>query len=490
MEIMVLSILAVEARCEYGLESWQESLITTVVFFGMFWGSWLWGKFMDKFGRWKGLLLVCVSVSVSSLVSAFAPNYVTLLLFRCVVGFGISGSMQAATYYAEFLPAKRRAICLVLMEIFWAVGTISEVLLALFVLGHLKLDWHWLLGFTSVPVFIDLLAFMFVPESPFYYISSGHPEKAHKVLEQVARDNGSKLPSGQLVSKREKQWIEFLKKDIEETQNQVNGPLSNGYCSDSNVDLQSSDADTVQLIPMQLESSKGTRGRFYDLFSTTERSHLTLLLWVIWLGAAFGYYGIVLLSTELLDVLKEQQERSNSSNNVLQCIGSAPVSSKGNCTHLETDDYMQLLWTTVAEIPGMLLTLLIIERIGRKKTMAVEFFLAVPFFLLMYICPVHKFALLAFIFGARGVLTGAFQAVMVYTPEAYPTSIRGLGFGFCSSVARIGAMITPFVAEVLLRKSVRGAEGLYAGVALVCGICCLLLPYETKGKALQESLDM
>ena len=81
--------------------------------------------------------------------------------------------------------------------------------------------------------------------------------------------------------------------------------------------------------------------------------------------------------------------------------------------------------------------------------------------------------MLAFIFGARGVLTGAFQAVMVYTPEvssllkfdvarlevipalcylckAYPTSIRGLGFGFCSSVARIGAMITPFVAEVSL----------------------------------------
>jgi hypothetical protein len=40
------------------------------------------------------------------------------------------------------------------------VGTLSEILLAMLLLGYLGRDWHWLLGFTAVPVFIDLLAFL------------------------------------------------------------------------------------------------------------------------------------------------------------------------------------------------------------------------------------------------------------------------------------------------------------------------------------------
>ena len=30
----------------------------------------------------------------------------------------------------------------------------------------------------------------------------------------------------------------------------------------------------------------------------------------------------------------------------------------------------------------------------------------------------------------------------------YPTTVRALGLGFCSAVARVGAMLTPFVAQV------------------------------------------
>ena len=40
------------------------------------------------------------------------------------------------------------------------------------------------------------------------------------------------------------------------------------------------------------------------------------------------------------------------------------------------------------------------------------------------------------------------MALNVYTPEVFPTSVRGTAMGYCSSVARIGAIITPFVAQV------------------------------------------
>lgn len=36
---------------------------------------------------------------------------------------------------------------------------------------------------------------------------------------------------------------------------------------------------------------------------------------------------------------------------------------------------MDLLWTTLAEFPGIFATIAIIERFGRKKTMALQFLL-------------------------------------------------------------------------------------------------------------------
>ena len=55
-----------------------------------------------------------------------------------------------------------------------------------------------------------------------------------------------------------------------------------------------------------------------------------------------------------------------------------------------------------------------------------------------------------FLFIIRAFATGVFQAVYVYTPEVYPTSVRAAALGLHIAAARIGAMITPFVAQVFM----------------------------------------
>lgn len=57
-----------------------------------------------------------------------------------------------------------------------------------------------------------------------------------------------------------------------------------------------------------------------------------------------------------------------------------------------------------------------------------------------------------------------FQAVYVYTPEVYPTDLRAVALGSGSGSARIGAMITPYIAQVLLKRSLYAAVGVYAGI--------------------------
>jgi MFS family permease len=130
-------------------------------------------------------------------------------------------------------------------------------------------------------------------------------------------------------------------------------------------------------------------------------------------------------------------------------------------------------------------TIVVIEYLGRKKTMALEFLIfSLSVFVLMMICISNRSVLTFILFIARGIISGVFQAAYVYTPEVYPTYLRAVGVGVCSGMARLGAMVTPFVAQVLVKSSLNLAIGLYGGVALMAVAASMLLPIETKGRAM------
>ena len=131
------------------------------------------------------------------------------------------------------------------------------------------------------------------------------------------------------------------------------------------------------------------------------------------------------------------------------------------------------------------MTIVVIEYLGRKKTMALEFLIfSLSVFVLMMICISNRSVLTLILFIARGIISGVFQAAYVYTPEVYPTYLRAVGVGVCSGMARLGAMVTPFVAQVLVKSSLNLAIGLYGGVALLAVAASMLLPIETKGRAM------
>jgi hypothetical protein len=56
-------------------------------------------------------------------------------------------------------------------------------------------------------------------------------------------------------------------------------------------------------------------------------------------------------------------------------------------------------------------------------------------------------------------------------------------------MARIGAIITPFIAQVLLRTSPHAAVSLYGVVAILAAIACITLSIETKGRDLKDKDD-
>ena len=76
-------------------------------------------------------------------------------------------------------------------------------------------------------------------------------------------------------------------------------------------------------------------------------------------------------------------------------------------------------------------------------------------------------------------MTGAFQTIYVYTPEVYPTAVRGAAIGLHTSVARIGAMITPFVAQASAATCTM-CDKVTSVTHILCSGCVMSQPHGRK----------
>ncbi|XP_044730935.1 synaptic vesicle 2-related protein isoform X2 [Chrysoperla carnea] len=434
MEMTILSILSPALHCQWGISRYQQALTTTVVFLGMMLSSTFWGNLSDKYGRKQALGLCSVLLFYYGLLSAMAPSFAWILVLRGLVGFAIGCVPQSVTLYAEFLPTKQRAKCVVLLDCFWALGACFEVALALVIMP--TLGWQWLLAASTTPLFAFAIICPWLPESARYHVASGQTDKALETLEQIAKDNGKPMLLGRLV------------------------------------------------VDDSVNHNEGIRGRFRDLLRPAVRS-TSLLLWFIWMSCAFCYYGLVLMTTELF----ETSTASCAVETEADMANQIKENCAANCRTLQTTDYMDLLWTTLAEFPGIFLTIFVIERFGRKNTMSVQFVIFAICVCFLVLCTETRAILTVILFFARGIIAGVFQAAYVYTPEVYPTFLRAVGVGSCSAMARLGAMVTPYVAQVLLKSSIGLATSVYACAAILAAIGCLALPIETTGKEMGENLN-
>nr|XP_026254329.1 putative transporter SVOPL [Urocitellus parryii] len=429
MEIMLIAVVSPVIRCEWQLENWQVAFVTTMVFFGYMVSSILFGLLADRYGRWKILLISFLWGAYFSLLTSFSPSYIWFVFLRTMVGCGVSGHAQGLIIKTEFLPTKYRGYMLPLSQVFWLAGSLLIIGLASVVIP--TIGWRWLIRIASIPGIILIMAFKFIPESARFNVSTGNTQAALATLERIARMNRSVMPEGRLVE-----------------------PI--------------------------LEK----RGRFADLLDA-KYLRTTLQIWVIWLGISFAYYGVILASAELLE--RDLVCGSKSESQVVVVTGGDSQESHSPChCHLfAPSDYRTMIISTIGEIALNPLNILGINFLGRRLSLAITMGCTALFFLLLNICT-SSAGLIGFLFMLRALVAANFNTIYIYTAEVYPTTMRALGMGTSGSLCRIGAMVAPFISQVLMSASFLGALCLFSSVCVVCAISAFTLPIETKGRALQS----
>lgn len=410
MDVGIITFVLAALAVDWKLTSPEVGLIGSAGLTGMFVGAALSGIVADYWGRKTVFQVTLLVFTMSTLLCALAWDVPSMIVFRFFVGVGLGGELPVvSSLLSEFVPGKHRGRFIVLLESFWAYGWLAAAIVAFLLIPA----YGWRIAFVigAIPAFYIWVVRRNLPESPRWYASKGRTAEAERVMQMLEG----------------------------EVERQTRTPLP-----------------PVEIATTAV-ASQISRFTFAELWT---RSYLrrTVMLWVLWFGLVFGYYGIFVWLPTLL--------------------------VRAGYTLVNSFFYVVII--TLAQIPGYFSAAYLIDRIGRKPVVAMYLLLS---------------ALTAFFFGrATGTgeilfwaslmsffNLGAWGGVYAYTPELYPTRARATGAGSAAAFGRIGGILAPTAVGFLLPAlGTSGVLALNAALLAIAAGAVALLGIETKGRRLEE----
>ena len=211
---------------------------------------------------------------------------------------------------------------------------------------------------------------------------------------------------------------------------------------------------------------------------------------VNWFVCSFSYYAVVLFTTELAiqrNAAHSPSPQSNASS-IATSGGDSGEGTVTDCSDLLTmKDFVGVFLAAMAEIPGIIACMLVVDRLGRRKSQALFFTAGFLSVIILWIVPRSLVGDSVLLFLARGATLGAFTVLFVYTPERYPTTIRATSMGIFASFGRFGGMLAPFVAvDMVEQHQLPLAFSILCGSLFLAIMTSLLLEVETANKPLTD----
>ncbi|XP_076457670.1 organic cation transporter protein-like [Babylonia areolata] len=404
---------------------------------GLLVGSLLVGLISDRYGR-KVALMLSITLHVGcSVGTAFAQSFAAFATLRFFLGLANMGAfMSAYVIGLEMVGDSVRTMAGSVMQMFWPIG--------LFVLDGVAYgvrDWRHLQLIMSCPTALFLLYFFAVTESPRWLASKGRYDEANAILKRAAEVNG--VPPPPRVG------------DVTITV-PASGEDGNEVTKGVKVNDNVKDAEGVK------GTESGQSQSPLRMFTNRVTLIRTLIIFVNWVMITMIYYGL-----------------------------SLNVGSIGGDIHLN------FFLSALAELLGYVVALVGLDRAGRKAMHCGSMILAGLACLCTMIpvlCDASSKDVIVLVLSNVGKLgaSAAFCIIYQFSAELFPTVIRNSMMGASSMMARLGGIVSPYIAQ--LNVIVGGKLGValplvvFGGCGLLAGLLALQLP-ETLKRPLPATIE-
>ncbi|WP_030015642.1 MULTISPECIES: sugar porter family MFS transporter [Micrococcales] len=172
-----------------GLTADTQGLVTSTLLVGAAIGAVSIGKLSDAWGRRKTILLLAVLFFLGTLVCVFAPELITLLVGRFLLGLAVGGaSAVVPVFLAELAPYEIRGSLSGRNEMMIVIGQLAAFVVNAILgntLGHMDHVWRIMLAVCAIPAIFLFFGMLRMPESPRWLISKGRQDEALAVLKTI-----------------------------------------------------------------------------------------------------------------------------------------------------------------------------------------------------------------------------------------------------------------------------------------------------------------
>jgi MFS transporter, PHS family, inorganic phosphate transporter len=390
-------------------------------------GSIIFGHLADHLGRKFIYGYELIVLAVGAIASALAPNVMFLLIFRFILGLGIGGDYPvSATLMSEYANRRDRGKLITMVFSMQGVGLILGPLVAIVLL---------LAGISHDLIWRIMLALGAVPALATFYLRRQIAETPRFALTM----QGKLEDAMRTVNMVTKQAALPEKPDVA-----VRPAASNGAAA----------------------QGKPKPGKSWLYLLLTQR----YLLWLIgtagaWFLLDIAYYGTTISSPIVLKALNSH-------------------------ANLVTNMFYTLIIFVVAALPGYIVAVLTIDRLGRKWIQCVGFGMMALAYGLIALVPAISIYTVPFllVYGLSYFFTefGPNVTTFVYPAEIFPVMVRTTAHGIAAALGKVGAFIGAFAFPYLLVNfHLQGAMA----VAAVVSLAGLLLTIFTLPEPNQRSLE-
>lgn len=414
---------------------------------GLLAGAAFWSLSADIVGRRWAFNLTFLFTGVFAVIAGSLPNFAAAGTFCALWSFGVGGNLPVdSAIFLEALPTNKKWL-LTVMSIWWALGQLVTALISWGLVANYSCEeitncqsadnkgWRYFL-FTlgGLTLLMFLARFLFpVYESPTFYLARGNDARAIETLSKIAKMN-RKTNNLTLEDLAAVDALHLDKKDEEKT-----GLAAN------------------ELVKERMRRYNLSHIR--QCFASRRLALSLVLVIVSWalIGLAFPLYNAFLPS-------------------YLESRGNANEPLSVHMTYRNT------LIVAVMGIPGAILAGILVElRIGRKGTLFGSLILTG---VILFGSTTAKssnsyLAWNCFFSLFSNIMYGVLYA---YTPEVFPTRIRGTAVGLAASANRVFGVFAPIIA-IFADLSTAAPIFVSGALFLVSGVLVLFYPYEPRNKS-------